>query len=130
MTHFLNAFRRLTEAFAAALIATMFVTFVMQIFIRYTARLEWVSESFPFLEPSHFGWTLELCLLLWVWLVFWGCAFVVRDQDHVTFDVLYNHVRPETRRWFMILGGLAICLGLILSLEPTLGKFYILRLKL
>jgi C4-dicarboxylate transporter DctQ subunit len=49
----------------------------------------------PFLEPTRYGWTLEFCLLLWVWMIFAGCAFVVRDEDHVTFDVLYNNVRPR-----------------------------------
>ena len=39
-----------------------------------------------------FGWTLELCLILWVWLVFFGCAFVVRQRDQVTFDVLYSRL--------------------------------------
>ena len=109
--------------------ALMFLTFVLQITIRYTARLEWIAEAIPLLDPSLYGWTLEFCLLLWVWIIFAGCAFVVRDEDHVTFDVLYNHVRPGLRRAFVIVGGLIIAVGLALSVEPTWSKFYILRLK-
>jgi len=109
--------------------ATMFLTFVLQIFIRYSARIQWLPDVAPFLEPTLYGWTLEFCLLLWVWLVFWGNAFVVRDRDHVTFDIVYNRVRPGLRRWFVIIAGLAIATGLLLSIDPTLGKFYILRLK-
>jgi C4-dicarboxylate transporter, DctQ subunit len=33
------------------------------------------------------------------------------------------------RKWFAIVSGLAIAFGLLLSLEPTWGKFFILRLK-
>ncbi len=125
----LNALRRAAELFVGALMALMFLTFVLQITIRYTARLGWIAEAVPFLDPTRYGWTLEFCLLLWVWIIFAGCAFVVRDQDHVTFDVLYNHVRPGVRRWFAILGGLAIAVGLAASILPTWDKFYILRLK-
>lgn len=117
------------ELFVGALMALMFLTFVLQITIRYTARLQWAAEALPFLDPSRYGWTLEFCLLLWVWIIFAGCAFVVRDADHVSFDVLYERVRPAVRRWFVIIGGGVIAAGLALSVEPTWSKFYILRLK-
>ena len=117
------------QAVMAAMIAIMFLTFMLQIIVRYSARLEWLPAQFPILEPSLYGWTLEFCLLLWVWLVFWGNAFVVRNRDHVKFDILYHAVRPSVRRWFIIISGLAICVALILSIEPTWSKFHILRLK-
>ncbi|MBV1927529.1 MAG: TRAP transporter small permease [Rhodobacteraceae bacterium] len=117
------------QAVAAAMIALMFLTFIVQIIVRYSARLEWLPAYFPILEPTIYGWTLEFCLLLWVWLVFWGNAFVVRDRDHVTFDILFLAVRPAVRRWFIIIFGIAICAGLALSIEPTLAKFNILKLK-
>lgn len=121
--------RHFAEAVAAAMVALMFMTFMLQILVRYSARLEWLPDYFPFLDPTGYGWTLEFCLLLWVWLVFWGNAFVVRESDHVTFDILYHAVRPQVRRWFIIISGIAICVGLILSVEPTWSKFSILRLK-
>lgn len=124
-----NIAEKFAEAVAAVLIATMFLTFLLQIAVRYSARLEWIAERFPFLDASHFGWTLELCLALWVWLIFWGNSFVVRDRDHVTFDILYTHVRPEIRKWFIIVSAASICVGLLWSLEPTWSKFHILRLK-
>lgn len=124
-----NIAGKFAEAVAAVLIATMFLTFLLQIAVRYSARLEWIAERFPFLDASHFGWTLELCLALWVWLIFWGNSFVVRDRDHVTFDILYTHVRPEIRKWFIIVSAASICVGLLWSLEPTWSKFHILRLK-
>ncbi|WP_299609633.1 TRAP transporter small permease [uncultured Tateyamaria sp.] len=125
----INALRRAAEYFVGTLMALMFLTFILQIFIRYTARVGWVADAVPLLDPTRYGWTLEFCLLLWVWIIFAGCAFVVRDRDHVTFDVLYNHVRPGVRRWFAIVGGLIIIVGLVASILPTWDKFYILRLK-
>ncbi|WP_435140718.1 TRAP transporter small permease [Pseudopelagicola sp. nBUS_19] len=122
-------FSHFAQAVAAAIMATMFTTFILQIIVRYSARLEWLPQYFPVLNPSLYGWTLEFCLLLWVWLIFWGNAFVVREQDHVTFDILFFAVRPTIRRWFIIIGCIAICTALLLSVEPTLSKFYILRLK-
>lgn len=129
MKAFVTWFRRGTEFVAAMMMAAMFLTFILQIGIRYSAKLAWLGETFPFLEPSQYGWTLEFCLALWVWIVFWGAAFVVRERDHVTFDIIYGHVSPVTRRWFAIIGGLAVFAALLWSVEPTWSKFYILRLK-
>lgn len=117
------------EAVAAALIALMFLVFILQIAIRYSARLEWLAEAAPFLEPTLYGWTLEFCLLLWIWLIFWGNAFVVREQDHVRFDILLHSVAPAARRIFIVLAGLTIGLALLISIEPTWAKLHILRLK-
>ncbi|MBD8892176.1 TRAP transporter small permease subunit [Labrenzia suaedae] len=111
------------------MMAAMFATFILQVMIRYTARIGWVAETFPWLEPSNFGWTLEFCLALWLWLVFWGNSFVVRDQDHVSFDILYFAVSGKVRRGFIIVTGLAIAIGLLLSIDPTWDRFKILRLK-
>lgn len=122
-------FSRAAEFVAAIMMAAMFVTFILQIAIRYSARLEWIGEAVPLLEPSRYGWTLELCLALWVWIVFWSCALFVRERDHVTFDVFYSHVNPGLRKWFAITSGVVICAALLWSLEPTWDKFHILRLK-
>ena len=121
--------RHAAQAVSAAMIAIMFLTFMLQIVVRYSARLEWLPAKFPILEPSLYGWTLEFCLLLWVWLVFWGNAFVVRDRDHVTFDILFLAVRPKVRRWFIIISGVAVVAALAMSIGPTWEKFYFLRLK-
>lgn len=122
-------FIRGTEFVAAMMMAAMFTTFILQITIRYTARVDWISARFSFLDTSHFGWTLEFCLALWAWIICFCNSFIVRERDHVTFDLLYAHVNPTLRKRFAVFTGLAICVGLLWSLEPTWSKFYILRLK-
>lgn len=97
---------KIAEGMAAGMLAAMFFTFLLQIFSRYVMN-------------QSFGWTLELCLTFWLWLIFWGCAFIVRYDDHVTFDVVYYAVRPGTRRVLALIGSAAIVIGLGVSLYPT-----------
>ena len=104
------------EGVAGLMLLAMFVTFLLQILSRYV-----------FLAP--FGWTLEVCLLLWVWLVFWGNAFIVRDRDHVTFDLFYLAAPQVVRRILALVAALSIALGLLISFLPTLDWLDFLRRK-
>ncbi|MDA9670538.1 TRAP transporter small permease subunit [Paracoccaceae bacterium] len=124
-----NAIARLGEFIAAIIMAAIFVTFILQVFIRYSARMEWVAETMPIFDPNLYGWTLEFCLVLWIWLVFWGSALIVRERDHVTFDIIYTNVNPKIRKWMAIFSCLTISVCFLWVLEPTWEKFYILRLK-
>ncbi|MEM0921506.1 MAG: TRAP transporter small permease [Pseudomonadota bacterium] len=99
-------FTRGTELIAAALLAAMFITFLLQIFSRYVL-----------VQP--FGWTLELCLILWVWIVFFGNAFLVRERDQVTFDILYLAAPRRIRRVLALIAAGAIVAGMIWSAYPT-----------
>ena len=69
--------RRRAENFAAALLAVMFVAFIVQIVFRY-------FFNFPI------GWTSELSVITWLWLVLWGAAFVVKEGEEIRFDYLYS----------------------------------------
>ena len=94
------------EFIVATLLAAMFLTFLLQIFARYVL-----------LTP--FGWTLELCLILWVWIVFFGCAFVVRHNEHVTFDIFYNAAPERLRRILALIICASIVIGMGWALLPT-----------
>ena len=72
------------EIVAALMMAAMFATFILQVTIRYTARAEWIKKFFLFLIRLY-GWTLDFCLLMWIWMVFWGNGLIVRQRDHVIF---------------------------------------------
>ncbi|WP_298963893.1 TRAP transporter small permease [uncultured Roseibium sp.] len=95
-----------TEFIAATMLAAMFLTFLLQIFSRYVLH-------------APFGWTLELCLILWVWIVFFGNAFLVRERDHVTFDILYLAAPARFRRILALISAAAIVIGLAWSFLPT-----------
>lgn len=109
-------FVRGTEFVAASLLAAMFLTFVLQIFSRYVL-----------LEP--FGWTLELCLALWIWIVFWGNAFIVRDRDHVAFDIVYLAAPRRVRQILALISAGAIAVGMIWSFLPTWDYIDFLRIR-
>lgn len=125
-----RVFSRLTETVAAAMMAAIFVVFILQIGVRYILGSDWVLAHFGQLfDATIFGWTLEAIMVLWIWTIFWGNAFIVRETDHVSFDILYHAVRPGARKWFAIIGAVAIMVALWASIEPTWGKMKILRIK-
>ena len=123
-------FRGMTESVSAAMMLAIFAIFILQIAVRYTFGSTRFIETFgEVIDASQFGWTLEMIMVLWLWTIFWGNAFIVREQDHVRFDILYFWVRPPVRRVFIVIGGVAILAALWLSIEPTWGRMRILRIK-
>ncbi len=98
------------------MLAALFATFMLQIVSRYVMN-------------SPFGWTLELCLMLWVWIVFFGCATIVRDRDHVTFDIVYLSLPRGGRRVLAMIASGAISIGLLWSLVPTWDYIDFLKIK-
>ncbi len=81
--------RRRAENVAAALLAAMFLAFMIQIVFRYLF-------NFPI------GWTSELTVTAWLWIVLWGAAFVVREREEIRFDLIHAAAGRRTRRAFAI----------------------------
>jgi TRAP-type C4-dicarboxylate transport system permease small subunit len=77
------------ELVSAGLFALLFGAFMVQVFTRYVLN-----------DPVT--WTLELCSLAYVWGVCFTAAALVREREHIAFDMLYHHVRPRPRRWLAI----------------------------
>jgi TRAP-type C4-dicarboxylate transport system permease small subunit len=100
--------RRGAELVAAALFATMFGAFMVQIVSRYV-----------FNHPVQ--WSLELCSLGYIWLVFWSSDLLVEERQHIRFDLLYKKIPARPRRAVAITNtaalGLVFLAGLPWSLE-------------
>ena len=94
------------ENVAAGLLAVMFVAFMVQIVFRYLF-------NFPV------GWTSELSVITWLWLVLWGAAFVVKESEEIRFDLVYGAAGPRARRVMGIITGLSIVILYVLSLPAT-----------
>lgn len=107
MNNLLERLRKISNFLAASMLAVLFFTFLFQIFSRYVLR-------------SPFGWTLELCLILWVWIVFFGCAFIVRDRDHVTFDIFYYATPKKVQLVLSIISAIGVILIMGYSFLPTI----------
>lgn len=102
----LKWFQRRADNVAVGLLTAIFLSFILQIFSRYVIR-----------QPV--GWTLEACLLAWLWLVFWSTAFTLKEKDHVRFTVLCDHAGPNVRRVFMIITAICVVAALAISLPAT-----------
>jgi TRAP-type C4-dicarboxylate transport system permease small subunit len=98
--------RRRAENVAAAMLAVMFAAFVIQIVFRY-------FFNFPI------GWTSELTVILWLWLVLWGAAFVVKESEEIRFDLISGAVGRRARIAMGIVAGVALLLLYGASLPAT-----------
>jgi TRAP-type C4-dicarboxylate transport system permease small subunit len=103
---FLGPLRLLTNNVAVALMATMFVCFLLQIFFRYVL-------------DRPLGWTEEVTVLCWVWVVLWSAAFLVSDAEEVRFDIIYSAVPRGARRAFVVVSSVALIVLLVMSIPAT-----------
>jgi TRAP-type C4-dicarboxylate transport system permease small subunit len=92
--------KRGAELFAALLLAGMFGAFLVQIVSRYVIG-----------RPVQ--WSQEVALIFYLWIVFWACAFIVRERDHIVFDIVYQALPEGGKRWIaslttLLAGGLLV----------------------
>jgi C4-dicarboxylate transporter, DctQ subunit len=99
--------RRRAENVAAAMLAVMFAAFIIQIAFRY-------FFNFPV------GWTSELTVVMWLWLVLWGSAFVLKEREEIRFDLLYSAVGRRTR----IAMALAFAVAIVVLYGASLPASY------
>jgi TRAP-type C4-dicarboxylate transport system permease small subunit len=81
---------------ACAMFAAVFVIFNYKIFTRY-------------FEHDEAVWADEVLVILFVWIVFWANAFLVRDKEQITFDLFYRLLPPGSKR--IVAGMRAILIG-------------------
>lgn len=106
--------RQAAEGLSTILLFGMFVVSLAGVVMRYV-----------FNRPL--AWSDELGMILLLWAVFIGDAFVSRDADHIAFDLLWDGASPIVRRWMLILQGGIFSVVFLLAL-PTVVD-YILFLK-
>lgn len=101
--------RAAADAVPAVLLAAMFLAFILQVFMRYAV-------------DSPVGWTVELCVIAWLWILLWGQSVSAREEDEIRFDILYSSVSPKVRRWFRAIA--ALCLVAIYAVSlPALWDY-------
>lgn len=102
----LHALKKVADGIGVLLFVVAFSGFAVQIFCRYVLN-------------SPLLWTEEVMMIAFIWAVFWAAAFTVQIRDHVTFDVLYDIVSPETRRLMAIFSMLVLIIGFGLLIPAT-----------
>ena len=102
----LTSLHRFAEAVAAGLLALIFVAFILQIALRYL--FNWPV-----------GWTTELSLAAWLWLVLWGAAFVLRDDEEIRIDLVSERASWRTRRVMAGVGAVSLIVLFGMSLPAS-----------
>ena len=77
--------RRRAENVVAGLLGIMFAAFLVQIIFRYVF-------NFPI------GWSSELSVITWLYMVLLGSAFWLKESDEIRFDLLSDRLGPLGRR--------------------------------
>lgn len=90
--------RRRAENIVAAMLAIMFVAFIIQIASRY-------FFNFPI------GWSSELSVVAWLYMVLIGSALWLKESEEIRFDLVSGSLGPRGRR---VIGILVAAVGLVL----------------
>ena len=98
--------KRRANDVAVGLMGLMFISFLLQIAFRYVLN-----------QPL--GWTEEVTVLCWVWVVLWCAAFVMSNNDEIRFDIVYTLVPPRVRRLFTAASSIAFVVLLLMSLPAS-----------
>lgn len=96
---------RRAENINALMLGVMLAAFLIQVVFRYFFR--WPT-----------GWSSELTVIMWLWMVLWGAAFVVTEDEEIRFDLLYGSVRSGVRRAMTIVSAIAL-IGIYLYSLPA-----------
>lgn len=105
----IKTLRNLADAVPAILLAAMFVCFIIQVFMRYVV-------------DSPVGWTVEVCVIAWLWILLWGQSVSAEERDEIRFDILYGSVSPQVRRWFRMIFSVLL-VGIYAWSLPALWDF-------
>ena len=108
--------RRRAENISVIMLVTMFCALIIQVVFRYFINM-----------PT--GWTDELSLIMWTWLVLWGAAFIVRERDEIRFDLLLASVPPLLRRVMTLVSAAAVVILFAISLPAVVDYILFMRVQ-
>ncbi|OYU50131.1 MAG: C4-dicarboxylate ABC transporter permease [Rhizobiales bacterium PAR1] len=73
-----------------------------------------VSRYLAHDEPA---WSDEVSVILFVWIIFWANAFLVRDREQITFDLAYRPM-PDGIKRIMAIARVILIGGIFLWALP------------
>ena len=108
--------RRRAENVVSALLAIMFVAFIVQIVFRY-------FFNFPV------GWSSELSVITWLYMVLVGSAFWLKEGEEIRFDLLAGALGPRARRVIGLLVAGATVVLFAMSLPATISYVAFMKVE-
>ncbi len=99
--------RRRAENIVAGLLGIMFFAFIVQIVFRYVF-------NFPI------GWTSELSVITWLYMVLLGSAFWLKESDEIRFDLISGALGPVGRRVVALIVAVATVILFGMALPATI----------
>jgi TRAP-type C4-dicarboxylate transport system permease small subunit len=97
------------EELLALILASLFLTFLIQIVFRYFLNLP-------------LGWTIEYVSIAWLWGILFGYAFVTRDSEIIRLDIVYGAMSPAVQRVMDVFTGLT-CAAIFLWSLPMVWDY-------
>jgi TRAP-type C4-dicarboxylate transport system permease small subunit len=107
---------RRAENLLALMLAVMFAAFLLQIAFRYLLNLP-------------IGWTSEVSAMLWIWLVLFGAAFVLREEEEIRFDLFCAAAGPRTRRAMFLLAAAGLVALYAISFPAVLDYVTFMKVE-
>lgn len=104
------------ENVLAMMLLGMFVVFMMQIAFRYLLNLS-------------IGWTHEMSVALWIWMVLFGTAFVVREVEEIRFDFFWSAAGNNSRRVMQTISSLALIAMFGISLPAVIDYVSFMKVE-
>lgn len=108
--------RHRAENLLAMMLLAMFVIFLLQIFSRYLFNLS-------------IGWTHEASVALWIWMVLFGSAFVVREVDEIRFDLFWGAATARGLRVMQVIGSASLVVLFSWSLPAVIDYVTFMRVE-
>lgn len=80
------------------------------LFLAVFALFDWKIGA-RYFGAGEAAWSDEVCVILFIWIVFWANAFLLRDSEQIRFDLLYAPAPTRIRRVMaaarhLLVGGL------------------------
>ncbi|MBN8994618.1 MAG: TRAP transporter small permease [Rhizobiales bacterium] len=75
------------------------------------------------------AWSNEVCAIGFVWIVFWTSDILLKERQHIVFDVIYNVFPPRARRVLALFITLSLAILFLAALPGTIDYTWFLRTR-
>lgn len=96
-----SSINRIIDLILVFLMGTIIVVIFLQVFSRYILR-------------KPFGWTNEIAIYMFIWMVFFGTYRLLRNNEHISVDLLYVKLGTNWQKICSILFYLTVILMAII----------------